>query len=120
MLLLEDCDELIRGGAKQGAGQSLSRLLNLTDGLLGQGRNVLVAITTNEDLGELHPAVTRPGRCLAQIEVGPLPYAQAVRWLGTSTGVPAGGATLAQLLALRDEAEPVRTAAAEPVGGLYL
>ncbi len=42
LLLLEDCDELIRGEAKHTAGQALSRLLNLTDGLLGQGRNVLV------------------------------------------------------------------------------
>jgi hypothetical protein len=61
LLLLEDCDELIRSGAKEATGQALSRLLNLTDGLLGQGRNVLVAITTNEDIARLHPAVTRPG-----------------------------------------------------------
>jgi hypothetical protein len=31
LLILEDCDELIRGEAKQSAGQALSRLLNLTD-----------------------------------------------------------------------------------------
>src|SRR5262249_22165954 len=67
LLLLEDCDELIRGEAKRSTGQSLSRLLNLTDGLLGQGRDVLVAITTNEDVARLHPAVVRPGRCLARI-----------------------------------------------------
>src|SRR5262249_18102137 len=42
LLLLEDCDELIRDDAKRAAGQALSRLLNLTDGLLGQGRRVLV------------------------------------------------------------------------------
>lgn len=104
MLLLEDCDELIRGEAKQSTGQALSRLLNLTDGLLGQGRKVLVAITTNEDLARLHPAVMRPGRCLAQIEVTALPYAEAVGWLGTPAGVPSGGATLAQLYALRSGA----------------
>jgi Domain of unknown function (DUF5925)/ATPase family associated with various cellular activities (AAA) len=120
MLLLEDCDELVHGAAKQATGQALSRLLNLTDGLLGQGRNVLVAITTNEDVARLHPAVTRPGRCLAQIEVGPLPYAQAVEWLGSSTGVPAGGATLAQLHALRDGGGAV-TASESPAGvGFYL
>ena len=73
LLLLEDCDELIRGQA----GQPLSRLLNLTDGMLGQGRKVLVAITTNEDLHQLHPAVVRPGRCLANIEIGPLAAAEA-------------------------------------------
>lgn len=123
MLLLEDCDELIRPGAKASAGQALSRLLNLTDGLLGQGRQVLVAITTNEDITRLHPAVTRPGRCLAQIEVGRMPYDQAVAWLGTSDArrrVPANGATLAELIALQDGTMPVGTPEAEPTTGLYL
>ncbi|RJL24760.1 DUF5925 domain-containing protein [Bailinhaonella thermotolerans] len=102
LLILEDCDELIRGDAKASTGQALSRLLNLTDGLLGQGRDVLVAITTNEDLTRLHPAVVRPGRCLAQIEVGPLPRAEAVAWLGdVAADVPPEGATLAELIALR-------------------
>jgi hypothetical protein len=120
LLLLEDCDELIRSDAKQSTGQALSRLLNLTDGLLGQGRRVLVAITTNEDIARLHPAVTRPGRCLAQIEVGPLPHEQAVAWLGTTAGVGAGGATLAQLFALRDGVGPVATPEPAPAAGFYL
>ena len=60
LLLLEDCDELIRGEAGQPAGQPLSRLLNLTDGMLGQGGQVLVAITTSQDVRQLHPAVVRP------------------------------------------------------------
>jgi hypothetical protein len=119
LLLLEDCDELIRGEAKSSTGQALSRLLNLTDGLLGQGRDVLVAITTNEDLARLHPAVVRPGRCLAQIEVGRLSYPEAVQWLGTSTGVPAGGATLAELYALRG-GEPVTVREPERAVGGYL
>jgi hypothetical protein len=42
MLVLEDCDELIRNDAKSGAGQQLSRLLNLTDGLVGQGLELIV------------------------------------------------------------------------------
>ena len=90
LLILEDCDELIRAEAKQPTGQALSRLLNLTDGLLGQGRDVLVAITTNEDLARLHPAVVRPGRCLAKIEVGPLRPEEAARgWAaGTASARP--------------------------------
>ncbi len=119
LLLLEDCDELIRGEAKQHTGQALSRLLNLTDGLLGQGRKVLVAITTNEDLARLHPAVVRPGRCLARIEVPALPFHEAATWLGTSAGVPADGATLAELYALRDGTGPAGER--EPVAsGQYL
>jgi hypothetical protein len=120
LLLLEDCDELIRGEAKRSTGQALSRLLNLTDGLLGQGRDVLVAITTNEDVERLHPAVVRPGRCLARIEVGPLPYEQATAWLGSSTGIGPGGATLAELYALRSGTAPVMPAEPEPLVGCYL
>ncbi|MEU3143704.1 MULTISPECIES: DUF5925 domain-containing protein [unclassified Streptomyces] len=122
LLLLEDCDELIRGEAKHTAGQALSRLLNLTDGLLGQGRNVLVGVTTNEDLERLHPAVVRPGRCLARIEVGPLTRAEAVDWLGHEDGVGREGATLAELYALRRGTSP--TALPQPrkdaEAGLYL
>ena len=120
LLMLEDCDELINGEAKASAGQSLSRLLNLTDGLLGQGRNALIAITTNEDLASLHPAVVRPGRCLASIEVGRLPYAEAVAGWAPRPGVGPDGATLAELYALRTGARPVTVPTVAPATGMYL
>ncbi|MFF4242029.1 DUF5925 domain-containing protein [Actinomadura geliboluensis] len=125
LLILEDCDELIRGEAKQSTGQGLSRLLNLTDGMLGQGRDVLVAITTNEDLAMLHPAVVRPGRCLAQIEVGRLTRAEALTWLDGSDADPAeigaDGATLAELAALRKgEKRPENQQAPGTATGFYL
>ncbi|MFC6882654.1 MULTISPECIES: DUF5925 domain-containing protein [Actinomadura] len=127
LLILEDCDELIRGEAKQSTGQGLSRLLNLTDGMLGQGRDVLVAITTNEDLARLHPAVVRPGRCLAQIEVGRLSRAESQAWLAASAPgveVPAfgpEGATLADLVALRNgEKRAERRDDASEATGFYL
>lgn len=127
LLLLEDCDELIGGDAKRSSGQALSRLLNLTDGLLGQGRHVLVAITTNEDLRALHPAAVRPGRCLAQVEVGPFPADEASAWLaasdsatgsGSSAGV--GSMTLADLYARQNAQEPISSAQPAPRIGLYL
>ncbi|MFC4053402.1 DUF5925 domain-containing protein [Actinomadura syzygii] len=125
LLVLEDCDELIRGEAKQSTGQGLSRLLNLTDGMLGQGRDVLVAITTNEDLAMLHPAVVRPGRCLAQIEVGRLTRAESVAWLDGTDADPAeisaDGATLAELAALRKgERRPENRDAPATATGFYL
>jgi hypothetical protein len=118
LLLLEDGDDLIHADGGPSS-QQLSRLLNLTDGLIGHGSNVIVAVTTNERSSRLHPAVLRPGRCLAQIEVGPLPYEQATKWLGTSTGVGAYGATLAELLALRD-GSAIGTPAPVQSGGFYL
>lgn len=130
LLILEDCDELIRGEAKHTAGQALSRLLNLTDGLLGQGQNILVAITTNEALDRLHPAVVRPGRCLAQIEVGPLSVAEAAAWLeagaeagsedGRVTERVARPATLAELYALKSGRESAGATETPPSTGQYL
>ncbi|NNH68834.1 ATP-binding protein [Nocardia uniformis] len=119
LLVLEDCDELIRGSAKESTGQGLSRLLNLTDGMLGQGRDVLVAITTNENLSRLHPAVVRPGRCLAQLEVGPLSPAEATAWLDRELGdrpkptVGPDGMTLAELIESRDDRARIQSTPAE-------
>jgi len=76
---------------------------------------VLVAITTNEDLRRLHPAVVRPGRCLAHIEIGPLSNAEASALLGRAV---AGPVTLAELYALRSGHVPAHP---EETGtGLYL
>jgi hypothetical protein len=118
LLVVEDCDELISGDAKAATGQGLSRLLNLTDGLLGQGRDVLVAITTNEPLAALHPAVVRPGRCLAQVEVGRMSPAEAAAWLGADADGHdlRQGATLAELYALRDGREAATPAPATETG----
>ncbi|MCD0442241.1 DUF5925 domain-containing protein [Glycomyces sp. A-F 0318] len=112
LMVLEDCDELIRGEAKEASGQSLARLLNLTDGLLGQGREIMVAITTNERLDRLHPAVVRPGRCLAQIEVGALSPLESADWLGA--GTVREPMTLAELYAQRGGTDPTRTETAIP------
>jgi hypothetical protein len=120
ILVLEDCDELIRPEAKSGAGQSLARLLNLTDGIVGQGLEVLVAITTNEPLNQLHPAIVRPGRCLAQIAVGPLSRREAIRWLGRSEGIGSDGATLAELFEQRGQLAKVEELPLVPAVGHYL
>jgi hypothetical protein len=83
LIILEDAGELMTTEARTTIGQGLSRLLNLTDGLMGQGLNVMVLITTNEPLSTMHPAVVRPGRCLSEMEFGPLSVETANRWLRT-------------------------------------
>ena len=68
LVIAEDADEYVRSDARRRAGASLGRLLNVADGMLGQGLNTLVLLTTNEEITRLHPAVVRPGRCLCLIE----------------------------------------------------
>jgi hypothetical protein len=99
LLLIEDCDELIKVEAKEATGQGLSRLLNITDGLIGEGLRVMVCITTNEPFSRLHPAVARPGRCLVNLEVPAFAAAEASAWLGRPV---AGETSLAELFQLRD------------------
>lgn len=102
MVVLEDAGELLGADAHARTGQALSRLLNLTDGVLGQGSNVVLLVTTNEPLRALHPAVTRPGRCWSTTEFRPLGAEQANRWLAAheSSRRITQPATLADLYAM--------------------
>jgi hypothetical protein len=81
LLILEDTGELLAADAKAQTGQGLSRLLNVVDGIIGQGLRVLVLVTTNDDLRQLHPAVSRPGRCLARVQFVPFTPHEAGVWL---------------------------------------
>jgi hypothetical protein len=81
LIVLEDAGELMSANARSETGQGLSRVLNLTDGLLGQGVKCIVLVTTNEPLGRLHPAVHRPGRCWATVEFEPFSVGEAAAWL---------------------------------------
>ena len=81
LLILEDTGELLAADARMQAGQGLSRFLNVVDGLIGQGLRILVLVTTNEEIGRLHPAVARPGRCAANILFTLIPPEQANAWL---------------------------------------
>jgi hypothetical protein len=101
LLVLEDTGELLTSDAKERTGQGLSRFLNVVDGLIGQGLRVLVLVTTNETLGSLHPAVARPGRCLARVEFVAFPREEAREWLAERgyEAKPAAAETLADLYA---------------------
>lgn len=81
LVVLEDSGELLAADARAATGQALSRLLNLSDGLLGEGMRVIVLVTTNEPLRRLHPAVARPGRAWMEVEFGALGVAEANAWL---------------------------------------
>ncbi|MCP3934453.1 MAG: AAA family ATPase [Actinomycetia bacterium] len=115
VLVVEDADELIRDDAKDRVGQALSRLLNLGDGILGQGMKVLALITTNEPVRRLHPALMRPGRCAAEINFRAFTQAEASAAFGHD--VPAGpdGLSLAEIL------NPGEATGPDPSrGGVYL
>lgn len=127
LLIIEDADELLRADAKKASGQAMARLLNLADGFLGQGLNLLILLSTNEPIGRLHPAVTRPGRCLAEIHFRPFTRAEAVDWLGQAPAGSGGSAgsgvvefSLAQLFAERGDVTRISRPDDSPHPGQYL
>src|SRR3954465_13433814 len=100
LLILEDTGELLAADAKAQTAPGLSRLLNVVDGLIGQGLRVIVLVTTNDAIGTLNPAVARPGRCAAVVEFTPFEADEAAEWLRREdVATSAGAATLAELFA---------------------
>ena len=97
LIIAEDADAYLRSTARQDAGAALGRLLNTTDGLLGQSAKALVLLSTNEELTRLHPALIRPGRCLARLEFVRFSPGEAQAWLGSGGPVMKNPATLAEL-----------------------
>lgn len=68
-----DQDADIRGAA-------ISRFLNITDGILGQGIRLLFIVTSNRPL-DVNSAVLRPGRCAQELEFINHTPEQAEQWL---------------------------------------
>jgi hypothetical protein len=112
ILVLEDSGEYLAPDAKQHAGQALSRLLNVCDGVLGQATRSLVLVTTNESVGALHPALSRPGRCLAKTEFRELTREEIAAWCAArDLAAPAAKqASLADLFAHAEGRTPASAA----------
>jgi hypothetical protein len=116
LIVVEDATRFVRSDADAKSGQAFGRLLNVTDGLLGQGLKVMVLITTNEPIKELHPALQRPGRCLADVEFSPFPASEASEWLGYPVREEK---MLAELFAMGEEFSGSLTSKSQSIG-LYL
>ncbi len=98
LIICEDADEYLRSDARTRSGPGLGRLLNATDGLLAAGSRTVFLLTTNDDVGRLHNAVTRPGRCLGITGFRAFTPEQATAWLGRPVTAPT---TIAELFHLR-------------------
>ena len=79
LVILEDTGELLTADASARTGHALSRLLNVTDGMLGQGSNTLFLITTNEPL-ERVPGSSRSRPSRVKPSVAPAEACCRGRW----------------------------------------
>jgi hypothetical protein len=110
LLVLEDAGEFIATDSRQQHGQALAKLLNLTDGLFGQGLRLMVLITTNEEVRNLHPAIIRNGRCLTNLHFPEFNEAEACEWFalhGGGTRCLGRGLALADLFAALHEGRAI-------------
>jgi hypothetical protein len=101
LLVFEDAETHITT-RENGKNAGLGQLLNLGDGLVGQGLDLQLLFTTNALRNELDPAVVRPGRCFLNAEIPAFSAQDAAVWLKehASTAVPDGELTLAQMYEL--------------------
>lgn len=106
LIILEDAGELVAIDARVQAGQALSRLLNVTEGMVGQGLKVFFLLTTNEELGKLHPAIIRSGRCFANVKFNNLSTEESNAWIGGDRFTKSQ--SLADLYAAKYEAQPAQ------------
>lgn len=81
LLVIEDGDEFVNVDEQSSKGQALSRILNMADGIMGQGLNMLTLISTNVAVEKLNPAMSRPGRCMANIHFPGFSADEALGWL---------------------------------------
>lgn len=121
LLIVEDAAELLGETASSRMHPGLAKMLNLADGMLGEVLGLTIAITTNEPLHRIHPAVTRPGRCLANIHIDGFSRDEAMERLGPETTLPPGDRiTLAQIMQLERGRSQIIRERTDARSGVYL
>jgi len=72
IIILEDCEELLKSRIQQTSDTGLSNLLNLGDGLLGDALKLKIICTFNCELGKIDEAMLRKGRLAFRYSFEPL------------------------------------------------
>lgn len=118
LVVVENVDGVLESVPHAGIDEAWSRILNITDGWLGSELDAVFLLTASQELTSVAPALTRPGRCLAQVRFERFSPSEAAAFLGRSSP-NREPMTLAELLALRgDLTDGGQTD--EPSTGAYL
>lgn len=81
LIVMEDSADLVITESRGTHASKISKLLNMTDGLFGQGREDIFVVTFNEKVDAIDPAFLRPGRCIASLEFENFNCENANQWL---------------------------------------
>lgn len=87
VFIIEDADEVLAPRAGDNM-SSVSAILNLGDGILGQLLDIRIVATTNAHRQDVDEAIKRPGRLSAMVHVGPLSAEEAAAIYTRLTGKP--------------------------------
>lgn len=68
ILIMEDCEDILKPRATNTSGEALVNLLNLGDGLLSDALNFKLICTFNAELTKIDPAILRKGRLAVRYE----------------------------------------------------
>lgn len=99
VFVIEDAEDLITS-RESGRNSSISMILNLTDGLLGESLGIKIVATFNTDLRKIDKALLRKGRLIALYEFKKLEKERAAKLLvslGHKTDKPATAMSLSEI-----------------------
>jgi ATP-dependent 26S proteasome regulatory subunit len=105
ILVLEDCETLLKSRESGNRNTGLSDLLDMTDGLLSDVFNIKFICTFNEDIKNIDKALLRKGRLACKYEFGKLKKEKALKLverLNADTSKVIGDMSLAEIYNLED------------------
>lgn len=97
-LIFEDADAFLM--SRTDGNKMMHRFLNMGDGLISRPNKKIIFTTNLENLSDIDPALTRPGRCYDIIEFEPLNLEQAKRVAeisGKQLNLPENKVTIAEI-----------------------
>lgn len=68
IIVLEDCENIIRDRKQTGGASAVSLLLNMTDGILSDDLSIKFICTFNDDMKNIDSALLRKGRLISKYE----------------------------------------------------
>jgi hypothetical protein len=97
-LVFEDADAYLK--SRDSGNKVLHKFLSVGDGLVSKIDKKIIFTTNLENLTDIDPALTRPGRCFDILQFRPLNYKETTRLLaaiGQENNMPKGDYTIAEI-----------------------
>lgn len=105
IIVLEDIGEIVSSTSASEYLDARSNLLNFSEGFLSLLTDTVIVISFNYDLSKIDPAITRPGRCIANIVVDKLSHEQSQKLVNFD--IPIREYTLAEVYEMKRLGEPL-------------